>query len=101
MRVFFGSDDTWFNSYHSFSDHISFLSQLHSAYPANTELFSSGTSLEGRDLAGIHIFGSGGAGSKPAVIYHSTVHAREWITTMVSSINASSLLYDNGLLLHR
>jgi murein tripeptide amidase MpaA len=36
-------------------------------------------SYEGRDIFGVHLWGADGPG-KPAVLYHGTVHAREWIT---------------------
>jgi carboxypeptidase A4 len=75
---------TWFNSYHSIADHGQYLKDLAAAYPNNAETFSAGKSVEGRDLTGIHIWGSGGKGSKKGVVWHGTVHAREWITTMVS-----------------
>ncbi|KAK0609691.1 zinc carboxypeptidase [Bombardia bombarda] len=74
---------SWFNSYHAYADHQTFLNDLQGAFPANSELISAGTSGGGRPLYGIHIWGSGGKGSKPAVYFHGTVHAREWISTMV------------------
>ena len=46
-------------------------------------MVTSGTSLQGQPITGIHLFGSGGKGTKPAIVLHGTVHAREWITTMV------------------
>lgn len=45
--------------------------------------------MQGRVLTGIHIWGSGGKGSKPAVVFHGTVHAREWISTMVGDTNSN------------
>jgi hypothetical protein len=36
-------------------------------------VFSAGKSVEGRDLTGIHIWGSGGKGSKKGVVLHGTV----------------------------
>jgi hypothetical protein len=39
-------------------------------------------------LTGIHIWGSGGKGSKPAVVIHGNVHAREWITSMTTEYAA-------------
>lgn len=47
------------------------------------EIVSSGRSLEGNEITGIHLYGSGGKGSKPAVVFHGTVHAREWIASKV------------------
>src|SRR5689334_20619693 len=55
---------TWFSSYHSIADHGQFLKDLAAAYPNNAEIFSAGKSVEGRDLTGIHIWGSGGKGSQ-------------------------------------
>jgi hypothetical protein len=74
---------TWFNSYHSIADHMQWISDLAAAYPGNSEVVVSGKSSQGRDIKGIHIWGAGGKGSQKAVVWHGTVHAREWITTMV------------------
>lgn len=75
-------DLSWYDSYHSYDEHIQYFKDLQKLFPNNSEPFSTGTSYEGRDLYGLHLWGEGGPG-KPAVIYHGTVHAREWITTMV------------------
>ncbi|CAE7015158.1 hypothetical protein CFE70_002626 [Pyrenophora teres f. teres 0-1] len=83
---------TWFNSYHSIADHMQWISDLAAAYPKNAEVISAGKSVEGRDIKGIHIWGSGGKGSKRGVVWHGTVHAREWITTMVVEYAAYQLL---------
>lgn len=74
---------TWFNSYHAYNDHITFFNDLQAAYPENSEIFNIGNSVQGRSIFGIHLWGSGGKGSKPAVYFHGTVHAREWITSKV------------------
>ncbi|KAL1799192.1 hypothetical protein ACET3X_003229 [Alternaria dauci] len=83
---------TWFNSYHSIADHMQWITDLAAAYPNNAEVVSAGKSVEGRDIKGIHIWGSGGKGSKRGVVWHGTVHAREWITTMVVEYAAYQLL---------
>ncbi|KAM0279366.1 hypothetical protein ACHAQH_004631 [Verticillium albo-atrum] len=72
----------WFDAYHSYADHLDYIEDLHSAFPNNSELVVAGKSYEGREIRGIHFWGEGGKGSKPAVYWHSTTHAREWITTM-------------------
>lgn len=77
------ANSTWFDSYHPYADHIQFLTDLQSQYDANSEIVIAGNSDSGRPITGIHIYGSGGKGVKPAVVFHGTVHAREWITTMV------------------
>jgi len=80
------ANDAWFNSYHSYTDHLTFLNDLVSAFPSNAKITTSGTSVEGRTITGIHIFGASGSGTKPAIIWHGTVHAREWIATMVCPV---------------
>ncbi|KAL2162975.1 hypothetical protein VTH06DRAFT_6811 [Thermothelomyces fergusii] len=86
---------TWFQSYHSFNDHIQFLNDLQQQFSSRAEIVSSGKSLNGRDITGLHIWGSSGKG-KPAVVFHGTVHAREWITTMVVEYLAYYLLNNQG-----
>lgn len=75
---------TWFNSYHSYADHRLFFNDLNAAFPANSEIFVAGKSYQGRDIYGIHFWGASGKGKKPAVYFHATVHAREWIAAPVS-----------------
>ncbi|KAF2451997.1 hypothetical protein P171DRAFT_401894 [Karstenula rhodostoma CBS 690.94] len=84
--------ETWFTAYHPYADHLKFLSDLQGGFPSQSEIFTAGTSVQGRALTGIHIWGSGGKGSKPAVLIHGTVHAREWITTMTTEYFAWQLL---------
>ncbi|KAF1998949.1 hypothetical protein P154DRAFT_535833 [Amniculicola lignicola CBS 123094] len=83
---------TWFNGYHPIADHIQFLKDLAAAYPNNAEVVVAGKSVEGRDITGIHIWGSGGKGSQKGIVWHGTVHAREWITNMVVEYAAYTLL---------
>ncbi|KAJ2907190.1 Metallocarboxypeptidase A-like protein [Zalerion maritima] len=73
----------WFDSYHLYADHAQYFKDLAKAFPKNTEIFSAGTSYHNQDMFGIQLWGKGGKGSKPAVYFHGTVHAREWISTMV------------------
>lgn len=75
---------TWYRAYHSYADHLSYLRSLAAQYPSNAEIATSGSSLQGNTITGLHIYGSAGPGVNPAVVFHGTVHAREWITTMVS-----------------
>jgi hypothetical protein len=77
------NDPAWFNDYHSYADHIQYFRDLQALFPNNSEIISAGRSYEGRDIFGIHLWGSSGPG-KPAVLYHGTVHAREWIAAPVS-----------------
>jgi murein tripeptide amidase MpaA len=85
-------DLTWFNSYHSYDDHLKWLNDLQAAFPSNSEIIVSGKSSQGRPITGIHLYGSSGKNNKPAIVWHGTVHAREWITTMVVEYLTYSLL---------
>ncbi|KAI0142975.1 hypothetical protein GGR57DRAFT_372720 [Xylariaceae sp. FL1272] len=73
----------WFDSYHPYDDHKQYWSELQATFSNNSELISIGESFEGRPIQGIHLWGSGGKGSKPAIFFNGNVHAREWITSMV------------------
>ncbi|TGZ77587.1 putative carboxypeptidase [Ascodesmis nigricans] len=88
-------DVTWFNSYHSYADHLTWLNQMVAAYPNNAKIVTAGSSSQGRAITGIHIYGSN-PGTKPGVIIHGTVHAREWITTMTTEYMAWNLLTTKG-----
>ncbi|KAM5356672.1 hypothetical protein ACJ41O_003318 [Fusarium nematophilum] len=72
-------DDAWFDEYHNYEDHIDYFRDLHRLFPNNSELVSSGRSYQKRNIYGLHLWGNDGPG-KPAVLYHGTVHAREWIS---------------------
>lgn len=74
---------TWFQNYHSYDDHMQFLEALQAQYSSNSEIVTSGESYEGRPITGIHIWGADGKGQNPAAVFHGTIHAREWISTMV------------------
>ncbi|KAH7160503.1 hypothetical protein B0J13DRAFT_494150 [Dactylonectria estremocensis] len=73
-------DISYFNSYHTFDQHLQFLTDLASSFSGNSETFTVGSSVESRPIRGIHLWGSSGKSKKPAIIWHATVHAREWIT---------------------
>ncbi|KAF9463737.1 hypothetical protein BDZ94DRAFT_586488 [Collybia nuda] len=89
-------NSAWFNAYHSYADHTSFINELATTYPKNSKIFTIGTSQQGRQITGINIFGSSGSGTKPGVIFFGTIHAREWITTMVTEYLAYNLLSDSA-----
>ncbi|EON69315.1 hypothetical protein W97_08575 [Coniosporium apollinis CBS 100218] len=92
VSAFAAADITFFNSYHPYAEHVQFMRDLVAKYPNNAEIVTSGTTVQGRPITGIHIWGAGGKGTKKAVVFHSTVHAREWITTMVSQYTAYFML---------
>lgn len=78
-------DLSWFDAYHSYEDHRQYFEALHEAFPNNSEIVLTGKSYEGRDIWGLHFWGANGPG-QPAVLWHGTVHAREWIAAMVRYI---------------
>ncbi|KAI1473138.1 uncharacterized protein F4812DRAFT_454955 [Daldinia caldariorum] len=90
-------DLSWYESYHDYQDHIQYFEDLQKSFPNNSELISSGTSYEGRNIYGLHLWGASGPG-KPAVLYHGNVHAREWITSPVVEYITLQLVtgYKNG-----
>ncbi|KAJ3953118.1 hypothetical protein N0V92_010430 [Colletotrichum tropicale] len=73
---------SWFDSYHSYDDHVQYWKDLHAAFPNNSEWLHIGSSYEGRNIFGLKLWGGKPAENKPIVLWHGTVHAREWITTM-------------------
>ena len=79
---------SWFDSYHPYADHLRFLSDLQSQHKANSKIIFAGNSSQGQAITGIHIYGKKGKGTNPAVVFHGTVHAREWVTTLVFVICA-------------
>ncbi|KAK3368684.1 hypothetical protein B0H63DRAFT_79957 [Podospora didyma] len=83
---------TWFNSYHAYADHLQFLRDLQSSYPTQSEIVTAGNSLNGNPITGIHFWGTAGKNVKPAIVFHGTVHAREWISTMVVEYLGYNLL---------
>ena len=62
---------------------MDFVDDLQKAFAKNAETFVAGQSLQGRDIKGIHLWGRDGPGTKPAIVWHGTVHAREWIVAPV------------------
>ncbi|KAF2870525.1 hypothetical protein BDV95DRAFT_62706 [Massariosphaeria phaeospora] len=85
------SNSSWFDSYHSYDEHIEYFEHLHQSFPNQSEWITSGTSYQGRDIYGLHLWGASGPG-KPAVLYHGTVHAREWITAPVIEYITTQLI---------
>ncbi|KAF4596022.1 carboxypeptidase [Ophiocordyceps camponoti-floridani] len=85
------ANETWFQSYHAYNDHLAWLRDLQAQHPNISDIVSSGRSFEGNDITGLHLHGSGGKGNKPAIVFHGTVHAREWIGSMVVEFIANSL----------
>lgn len=85
-------DISWYDGYHFYDEHLEYLDDLSSAFPKNSEVFTAGHSYEGRGQKGIHLWGKRGKGKNTAILWHGTVHAREWITTMTVEYLAYQLI---------
>ncbi|EMD60563.1 hypothetical protein COCSADRAFT_125543 [Bipolaris sorokiniana ND90Pr] len=96
-------DLSWFDTYHAYSDHLQYWDDLVAAFPDNSEKFSIGQSYENRTIWAFHLFGDKSTEDKtqeekPIILWHATVHAREWISTMVIEYLAYQLIdgYQKG-----
>ena len=58
------------------------LDMLEATRPDLAETFVVGQSLQGRDIRGIRITGTGGDVDKPGVLFDGCQHAREWVAVM-------------------
>ena len=68
-----------FDDYMPLADVIAYMNSLVALRPDLAQLVTVGTTVENRTITAIRITGPGG-GTKPAVLYHGGIHAREWIT---------------------
>ncbi|KAI8349359.1 hypothetical protein B0O80DRAFT_389971 [Mortierella sp. GBAus27b] len=79
--------DTWFQGYHSYQDHMTWLATQIKSHSSVASSFSAGKTFQGRDQAGIKI------GSGPNnVVLHGLQHSREWITGSVVEYIITQLL---------
>jgi len=88
-------DLSWFDTYHAYADHLTYWDDLVQAFPKNSKKFSIGKSYENRTMYAFHLFGDDQGGykmQKPVILWHATVHAREWISTMVIEYLAYQLI---------
>ena len=74
-----------FGAFHTFSETVEFLEALHLAYPdITTEMFSLGTSVEGRDIWAMKISDNPDVDEdEPEALFEGLHHAREVITPEV------------------
>ncbi len=83
-------------TFHRYDEIIAYLEQLVSDHPKLASLIELGRTVQGREIRGIRIAGPDVTEFSPAVIYFSTVHAREWITTSINPYLATHLLENYG-----
>jgi hypothetical protein len=81
-------DLSWFDTYHLYADHLQYWDDLVKAFPKNSKKFPIGKSYENRTIWAFNLHGDEKKGhgkhnkEKPVVLWHATVHAREWISNM-------------------
>ena len=61
-----------------------YMIDLAAADPGILDLETIGTTVQGRDILALRLTNEALGGDKPAVLYSSTIHAREWIATEVN-----------------
>jgi hypothetical protein len=77
-------DLSWFDTYHDYDDHLQYWDDLVAAFPGHSNKIDLGESFEGRSIFAFNFWGKKACpGKKPVILWHATVHAREWISTMV------------------
>lgn len=87
-------DLSWFDTYHPYADHVQYWNDLVEAFPKNSKKFSIGKSYENRTIYAFNLHGDKREGyekheaEKPVILWHATVHAREWISTMGKKMHA-------------
>jgi len=87
---------TWFSDFKSYDEIRSYSDMLVQLRPDLLSIESIGLSLESRDIFALRI-GIGEPGIRPAMLITSLMHAREWVSGMVSMCTADALVrrYDS------
>jgi len=83
-------EDDFFRSYRRLSEIQTWIRARIAQYPNLSSYFTIGKSYEGREIFGIKI--QGNSNSKPAILYHGGIHAREWVSPTTVMYIASELL---------
>lgn len=85
---------TWFDDFRDYDAVMTQLDAMVAAAPDHVELVEVGSSLEGRAIRALRI---GTAGDDaPAVLFSGTMHAREWLATMVTMCVADTFAGDDA-----
>jgi murein tripeptide amidase MpaA len=86
------NDPQWFTDFRTFQEIEAQLNQWVIDRPDLATLVDIGDSIEGRDIWALRITAPGGTGTKPAILFNGTQHAREWISPMVNMYIADQLI---------
>ncbi|MCC6361076.1 MAG: hypothetical protein IT450_20230 [Phycisphaerales bacterium] len=82
----------WFTTYHPYDEVSAYIDELVALRPDLAARFTTGTSLQNRDIFGIRITGPDGPAGKPAVLFNGCQHAREWVAVAVPMYIADRLI---------
>lgn len=81
----------FFDSYANLAQMSAYLASIADTYSMAT-LVNVGTTLEGRNITGIHICSTPDCESKPAIVFNGCQHAREWLSPMTVAYVLNGLL---------
>jgi zinc carboxypeptidase len=82
--------DAWYDDFRDYDAVMAKLDEIAAAHAGEVELVDVGDSLEGRAIKGLRI--GTAAADAPAVLYTGTMHAREWLATMVTMCVVEALV---------
>jgi len=89
--------NTWFENFHPLAEINAFMDALVAARPDLATKITVGTSLEGRTIYGLRLTGPGDSSGRPALLFNSCQHAREWVSPPVPMYVADRLLSGYGV----
>jgi len=88
--------DDFFDAYRRYDNGtgsiVWYMNELVNRYPDQAEMVNVGTTLQGRAIWGLHLTDLTTNSVRPAAVYFSCEHAREWITTSAPTYFATHLL---------
>lgn len=92
-----GPTDAWFDDFKDLAAVSAYVDTLVAARPDIAQRATVGTSIEGREIFAIRLNAPGVApGTRPAMLFNSNQHAREWLTIMTTMFLADHLVMGYG-----
>eukprot|EP01113_Clastostelium_recurvatum_P022366 TRINITY_DN2666_c0_g1_i1.p1 TRINITY_DN2666_c0_g1~~TRINITY_DN2666_c0_g1_i1.p1 ORF type:complete len:433 (+),score=87.10 TRINITY_DN2666_c0_g1_i1:26-1300(+) len=73
-----GGDASWHDSYHTYTEIVTYLQQMARSFPRLMGMSVIGQSIEGRDIVALRVSGTVGT-NKKRIFVQGGQHAREWI----------------------
>ena len=84
----------WYADYKNADQILARIDELVAAHPDLAEVIDIGDSIEGRDIWAVRV--TAGSGDRPAILFNSCQHAREWISPMTTMFVLEKLLTGYG-----